>query len=480
MIRSSKWATDFVLPWLYWSRILGSSTNTQYRVRENVLPLPQQLDGSIVWQGWFSTQVIVFQEIVGFPNISSHWFWTNFCEISKNVLNCAKSVFLGGTQTLLVVLSEMYRTFRSLWHEYSPDCKIPSVWLHLFPESTFDSESVFVLVVVCRLVGVTSSHPRPSFVELLVYRGCPCRDPPVRHRVQVPGREDALEPNAIGDQIDSLRHQNSHICSDFATSRSSSSWFFLRHGLRRVRWAEYCCIFFKHGKQITKMRRFCVCSTVIHFEQSMIISINMLLRFWCWCFSFGHCRATSVSVLIGFGQSNTSITNSPEFMSGNTTHKPASKETTCDSVELWDTDICSLHIQLTWTNVRLPKIHKMPPKVDLVFNVASKEASVTGWCPFYDCTSVFLCGPKIVGSTNSCQMLVVRTIWKANFWQKLPRVPDLPHWNDGSQDIVLRPHTHVQLSGFPSRNIVPHICSHYLTYHKAKRSCSRGLSLRTI
>ena len=30
----------------------------------------------------------------------------------------------------------------------------------------------------------TSGHPRPSSVEALVYHGCPCRDPPVFHRVQ--------------------------------------------------------------------------------------------------------------------------------------------------------------------------------------------------------------------------------------------------------------------------------------------------------
>ena len=29
-----------------------------------------------------------------------------------------------------------------------------------------------------------SGHPRPPSVEALVYRGCPCRDPPVCHRVQ--------------------------------------------------------------------------------------------------------------------------------------------------------------------------------------------------------------------------------------------------------------------------------------------------------
>ena len=36
-----------------------------------------------------------------------------------------------------------------------------------------------------------------------------------------------------------------------------------------------------------------------------------------------------------------------------------------DSVELWDTHVCFLHIQLIRTNVRLPKIHKILPKLIL-------------------------------------------------------------------------------------------------------------------
>ena len=52
------------------------------------------------------------------------------------------------------------------------------------------SESTFVsrpCLSCCRLSVVVwwslSGHPRPSSAEALVYRGCPCRDPPVGHRV---------------------------------------------------------------------------------------------------------------------------------------------------------------------------------------------------------------------------------------------------------------------------------------------------------
>ena len=43
---------------------------------------------------------------------------------------------------------------------------------------------------------------------------------------------------------------------------------------------------------------------------------------------------------------------------------PASKEMISDSVELCETEVCFLHIQLTGTNVWLPKTHYVPPDVD--------------------------------------------------------------------------------------------------------------------
>ena len=44
--------------------------------------------------------------------------------------------------------------------------------------------------------------------------------------------------------------------------------------------------------------------------------------------------------------------------------KPASREITSASVELCETEVCFLHIQLTGTNVRLPKMHRIPHDVD--------------------------------------------------------------------------------------------------------------------
>ena len=55
--------------------------------------------------------------------------------------------------------------------------------------------------------------------------------------------------------------------------------------------------------------------------------------------------------------------------------KPASKETFSDSVELWDTEVCFLHIQLIGTNVRLPKIHRILPR--LIWNLQGLQQSLS-------------------------------------------------------------------------------------------------------
>ena len=44
--------------------------------------------------------------------------------------------------------------------------------------------------------------------------------------------------------------------------------------------------------------------------------------------------------------------------------KPASREIISASVELCQTEVCFLHIQLIGTNMRLPKMHRIPPDID--------------------------------------------------------------------------------------------------------------------
>ena len=71
------------------------------------------------------------------------------------------------------------------------------------------------------------------------------------------------------------------------------------------------------------------------------------------------------SFVVLFDERNTSITTSHQSRLGSPSiRKPASNEKISDSVELCETDVCFLHIQLIGTNVRLPKIHKTFPEVD--------------------------------------------------------------------------------------------------------------------
>ena len=48
-----------------------------------------------------------------------------------------------------------------------------------------------------------------------------------------------------------------------------------------------------------------------------------------------------------------------------------------DSVALWDSEVCFLHIQLMGTNVRLPKIHRTPSEVD--FESSRSPAKSESW-----------------------------------------------------------------------------------------------------
>ena len=67
---------------------------------------------------------------------------------------------------------------------------------------------------------------------------------------------------------------------------------------------------------------------------------------------------------------------------------PVSKEMILDSVELWETDVCFLHIQLIGTNVWLPKTHNVPPEVD--FESSRSPAKSESWnSPNLHCSAVF-------------------------------------------------------------------------------------------
>ena len=56
---------------------------------------------------------------------------------------------------------------------------------------------------------------------------------------------------------------------------------------------------------------------------------------------------------------------------------PASKEMISDSVELCETEVCFLHIQVMETNAWLPKMHDVPPEVD--FESSRSPAKSESW-----------------------------------------------------------------------------------------------------
>ena len=67
---------------------------------------------------------------------------------------------------------------------------------------------------------------------------------------------------------------------------------------------------------------------------------------------------------------------------------PVSREMISDSVELWETAVCFLHIQLIGTNVWLPKTHNVPPEVD--FESSRSPSKSESWnSPSLHCLAVF-------------------------------------------------------------------------------------------
>ena len=80
-------------------------------------------------------------------------------------------------------------------------------------------------------------------------------------------------------------------------------------------------------------------------------------------------------------RSHNSRANSPSM------RNPASKEMISDSVELCETAVCFLHIQLIGTNVCFPKTHNVPPEVDFE---SSRSPAKSEYCnsPRLHCLAV--------------------------------------------------------------------------------------------
>ena len=123
-----------------------------------------------------------------------------------------------------------------------------------------------------------------------------------------------------------------------------------------------------------------------------------------------------VHAWVGFGTlwvvPSTSMTKSHKSSAGKpSTRKPASNDMISDSAELWDTDVCFLHIQRIGANVRLPKMHKTQPDVD--FESSRSPAKSESWS-----NSNRQCWAGLPTwqhwrnhSWNECRKLIVPIVW---------------------------------------------------------------------
>ena len=86
------------------------------------------------------------------------------------------------------------------------------------------------------------------------------------------------------------------------------------------------------------------------------ITLILLWDLWClWSFLSGFPDRSETREIF---PSHSSRAGKPSNLS------PMSNGMISDSVELWETAVCFLHIQLIGTNVWLPKTHNVPPEVD--------------------------------------------------------------------------------------------------------------------
>ena len=83
-------------------------------------------------------------------------------------------------------------------------------------------------------------------------------------------------------------------------------------------------------------------------------------------YKFSRDSLSSLFFLVGFGEErNTSITKSQRSRAGiPTMSQPATREITSASIELCETKVCLLHIQLIGTKV-LPNMQRIPSNADL-------------------------------------------------------------------------------------------------------------------
>ena len=141
---------------------------------------------------------------------------------------------------------------------------------------------------------------------------------------------------------------------------------------------EHCFVVFKHIQQRFLMWRMHVWGNKINIVQIIDHSLRLfsfLNCVRCWTnFTFVHKRVSPFFMTlirvstIRFHTSNAGLPSNLNL---------ASKEMISDSVELCETEVSFLHIQLVGTNVWLPKTHNAAPDVD--FESSRSPAKSEAW-----------------------------------------------------------------------------------------------------
>ena len=183
---------------------------------------------------------------------------------------------------------------------------------------------------------------------------------------------------------------------------------------------------------------------------------------------------------------------------------PASKEMISDSVELYETEVCFLHVQLVGTNVWLAKTHNVPPEVDFESSRShtKTEFEAVAACIVLQCyphnnnICIHMCdGYKISNDLIVCQKLwstlrlIVQVYSLTKEYQIFqyvpstsiskqiesilltihPRISILLLWSDGRQDMGLILCRVILSSFLLTHSIVPHISWNDLQYRKTKK-----------
>ena len=164
----------------------------------------------------------------------------------------------------------------------------------------------------------------------------------------------------FGVQIDSIKQpikSNSVGSGNMSHCRASSLYDHLDH----------CFVVFKEIQQSFLTRRMHVWEIKSTLSRSSMLPWDFFRVESLWGFArtkFVHGSLRSWSLWYVFPWKTATIRSHKSSAGIPSNLNPASKEMISDSVELCETEVCFLHIQLIGTNVWLPQMHNVPPEVD--------------------------------------------------------------------------------------------------------------------